>query len=418
MSCKYEKYIDSYLDGDLSKQTSKKFTEHLNNCSSCSNKISEILDFNNNFASSFSEPEFKSNKDSILSKAQSMKKKFDIHLMFHSINRYALPAAAIIIICCFIYYFKPIYKYVSSNILNKSTTEQTSVKYEKIEISSSDLDNIISNYLIKFNNPSSEDIKYDNKTFEVHKIYGTMQKDGKLYVYIYSIVESYIMKQPYYENPTLTNSSLYPALLIIENKNNEYVVSNYKQPMPDESSETFIKKVFPQKYASIAINDLKNNSDMKNTINNKVNIWAHFLDMNMNMLNFSSLKNTKVTIDSKQDCSFDFKDYSIIGNNGQMSIDHYIDYYKKDPTNGRLKEYSIISSKDIITPLGSGKFYNVILNNTPPMDMPNFTQAIAFIRHKTKEGNDYYIYIRIRTKDNSDKSVEKAINFINNITFK
>ena len=275
MSCKYEKYIDSYLDGDLNEHTMKKFSEHLKDCSSCSNKVSETINFNNSFISAISEYQFESRENLIISKAQSMKKKFNISLMLYSAGKYILPTTAILILCCFVYYFKPIYKNVSASFFNFYGIEQSLISgNKKIEINDADLNDIISNYLtIRKSSANSNE-----KTFEAHKVYGTEQKDDELYVYMYSFTGTFWRNNTTKKSlPTQLSRFSSPALLIIKKKNSEYIVSNYIEPIQGESAESFIKKEFPNKYIATAIYDSKNTKDMEKQITYKANAWESFI---------------------------------------------------------------------------------------------------------------------------------------------
>lgn len=147
---------------------------------------------------------------------------------------------------------------------------------KKIEISDSELNGIISNYLIdRKSTISSND---NEKTFEAHKMYGTEQKDNELYVYMYSFIGTFSVNNTVKKNvPIQLSKFSSPALLIIKEKDGKYTISDYKEPLIDEPAEKFIKNNFLNKYIDKAIYDSKNTADMEKQITYKANAWSNLI---------------------------------------------------------------------------------------------------------------------------------------------
>ena len=68
MTCKFEKKINAYLDGELSEKTYHTVQEHLKKCQTCQNTLRSIIKVNN-FLNNYNEEQFPDNlTESILEK--------------------------------------------------------------------------------------------------------------------------------------------------------------------------------------------------------------------------------------------------------------------------------------------------------------------------------------------------------------
>lgn len=414
MSCKYEKYIEQYIDGDLSSRRKKEFDAHLKDCKSCKNMISESIDFNNAFISAVSDFPFESNKSSIISEAKNMKKNFGVHSIMHLLYKFVLPAAAAIAACLLIYNYKPVYKCVSKAFSNVSQV----ITLNSVNLSYSNLNNTISSYLEKNTNSSSkiDTFGQDAKTAESHKIYSIKKNGSKLFVYINYLGEEFCRLGDIEKEPKFSYNVLSPALIVVENKNNKCSIIDFKAPANGESPEDFIRKTFPSAYVNTAIYDLKNNSDMKEAVNEKIKPWVQFSDMNLSKLKIPIPKNMRIVMNPSKDCPQNTLCYFYEGNNriGTMYVTHAYPEFLLLHQVIAPPMCAITHLDDIITPIGNGKL-EYMTYSTEPDTTSCYNDLTAFIQTKDKK---FYFCIEITTTEKIYESKNKFINYVKSIKFK
>jgi hypothetical protein len=104
------------------------------------------------------------------------------------------------------------------------------------------LDEIISSYLVQ----QLAFTALDGSVFEAHEIYGTEEKDGKTYVYLWSMQQEYA----YENNEILRGAGSSMPLVIVLEKDSEgkYSTITYMAPKDGEHYPSSVKKLFPEKY--------------------------------------------------------------------------------------------------------------------------------------------------------------------------
>lgn len=107
------------------------------------------------------------------------------------------------------------------------------------------------------------------KQFEVHKIYGTEEKDGITHVYMYSLYNGYNRMTGAYPR----SGGSYPVYLSLKKEENEYTIIEYKEPEDGYYYASSIKEMFPRKYANKAIRDSGNISGLEKEMTKQVEEW-------------------------------------------------------------------------------------------------------------------------------------------------
>ncbi|SDM52001.1 bla regulator protein blaR1 [Fictibacillus solisalsi] len=127
---------------------------------------------------------------------------------------------------------------------------------------SKEADQLISDYIIQ---------KYENiyapskKQFEVHRIYGTNEKQGTITVYLHSYLGSFTKETG---DEDQSGHSV-PALIKIKKEGSVYKVVEYREPRDGDYYISSLEKMFPEKYVkkeeqpSDVINDLEIQMDKK-----------------------------------------------------------------------------------------------------------------------------------------------------------
>jgi Na+-transporting methylmalonyl-CoA/oxaloacetate decarboxylase gamma subunit len=104
------------------------------------------------------------------------------------------------------------------------------------------LDEIISSYLAQ----QLAFTALDGTVFEAHEIYGTEEKDGKTYVYLWSMQQEYA-----YENNEILRGagSSMPLVMVLEkDSEGKYSTITHMVPRDGEHYSSSVKKLFPEKY--------------------------------------------------------------------------------------------------------------------------------------------------------------------------
>ena len=120
------------------------------------------------------------------------------------------------------------------NLILKLEEERSRQYYSKLESS-------IMNYLIE--QGDNEQKQHDNeKTFASFKVYLIEEKDKTCNVYTWTLSGNY-----YLENGEIKNSSVYsiPYKFVVENNNDEFVVTNSQKPRDGSYYSIDMKNIFP-----------------------------------------------------------------------------------------------------------------------------------------------------------------------------
>ncbi|WP_078381233.1 hypothetical protein [Sutcliffiella halmapala] len=107
------------------------------------------------------------------------------------------------------------------------------------------------------------------KQFEVHKIYGTEEKDGIIHVYMYSLYNGYNRTTGAYPR----SGGSYPVYLSLKKEENDYTILEYMEPDDGYYHVTSIKEMFPRKYVNKAIRDSGNISGLEKEMTKQVEEW-------------------------------------------------------------------------------------------------------------------------------------------------
>ena len=129
-----------------------------------------------------------------------------------------------------------------------------------------EMDYVISAYVVekykKLYHPSE-------KQFEVHKIYGTSEYKGIINVYMWSYFGGF-NKDSGVNN--LSGHSL-PAFIQLKKVDSGYEVIKYTEPKDGNQYASSIKKMFPEKYVKIAVNDTDTIDDLEKEMKEQVEGW-------------------------------------------------------------------------------------------------------------------------------------------------
>jgi len=129
-----------------------------------------------------------------------------------------------------------------------------------------EIDDVISNHIIQHYKPSAYPTE---KQFEVHKVYGTREKNDELTVYFWSYFGGY-NKSTGTENQT--GHSL-PAAIQLKKEADYYEVIKYTEPQDGSLYQASLKKMFPEKYLNLVHSDSGNIKDLQIEMELKVEKW-------------------------------------------------------------------------------------------------------------------------------------------------
>lgn len=132
----------------------------------------------------------------------------------------------------------------------------------------SNIDETISNYIIEKYATSYPETE---KQFEVHKVYGTSERNGILTVYMWSFFGGYNKATGLEEQ---CGHSL-PAVIRLKNDSGKYKVIEYKEPKDGSEYSGSIKKLFPKKYIKYIHRDAGNIEDLQEEMEKKVEKWLN-----------------------------------------------------------------------------------------------------------------------------------------------
>ncbi|WP_341357538.1 hypothetical protein [Rossellomorea sp. y25] len=133
------------------------------------------------------------------------------------------------------------------------------------------IDNAISQYIIQNYSTSYYGTE---KQFEVHKIYGTSEKDGILSVYMWSYYGGF-NKATGIE--AQSGHSL-PAVIRLSIKDGTYSVIEYIEPKDGSMYQSSLEKMFPAKYVKSAQRDSGNIGELQKEMERKVEKWIEKQD--------------------------------------------------------------------------------------------------------------------------------------------
>jgi hypothetical protein len=104
------------------------------------------------------------------------------------------------------------------------------------------LDSVISDYIIK--NVAFTAI--DGKVFEAHQLYGTEEKNGETYAYLWSYLREFGSENGVIKDGS--GSSMPMVIVLSKSDDEKYTVLEYKTPQDGEYYLASVKKLFPEKY--------------------------------------------------------------------------------------------------------------------------------------------------------------------------
>ncbi|MFC7785445.1 hypothetical protein ACFQWC_13185 [Rossellomorea sp. GCM10028870] len=133
------------------------------------------------------------------------------------------------------------------------------------------IDDAISQYIIQNYSTSYYGTE---KQFEVHKIYGTSEKDGILSVYMWSYYGGF-NKATGLE--AQSGHSL-PAVIRLSIKDGTYSVIEYIEPKDGSMYQSSLEKTFPAKYVKTAQRDSGNIGELQKEMERKVEKWIEKQD--------------------------------------------------------------------------------------------------------------------------------------------
>jgi hypothetical protein len=108
-----------------------------------------------------------------------------------------------------------------------------------------------------------------DKQFEAHKIYGAKESGGVTTIYLYS----YYMGVNKRTKTEGQSGHSVPAVIKLNYKKGNYVVSNYKEPEDGDFFKNSLYKIFPRKYAAQVLKDTENSAGLQKEVQKKVEEW-------------------------------------------------------------------------------------------------------------------------------------------------
>ncbi|GGB53009.1 hypothetical protein [Fictibacillus barbaricus] len=137
----------------------------------------------------------------------------------------------------------------------------------KVQISE-EIDNMISEYIIQ---NSSKAYANTDKKFEVHRIYGTSEKNGVISVYLHSYFGGFNKKS----GNSMQGGHSLPALMKIKKDSSGYSVVDYQEPKDGDLYKPSLEKMFPERYSKMELQRTGNIKDLEKEMDEKVNRWLN-----------------------------------------------------------------------------------------------------------------------------------------------
>ncbi|MBT2644349.1 hypothetical protein J7I80_19065 [Bacillus sp. ISL-41] len=111
---------------------------------------------------------------------------------------------------------------------------------------------------------------YDDKDqlFEVHKVYGTHEENGKMTVYLYS----YMVGMKKGSEPS---GHIVPAVIKLKKEAEGYTFISYKEPEDGTRYQSSLEKIFPDRYLESVREDTGNLDALMEEMEKKVELWVN-----------------------------------------------------------------------------------------------------------------------------------------------
>ena len=153
-----------------------------------------------------------------------------------------------------------------SGCTSNLTNSPPYLQIDKNTIIPEEMDNAISTYIIeKYKSIYLE----TEQQFEVHEVYGTSEKNGKISVYMWSYYGGFNMSSG---TQIIAGHSL-PVLIQLTKEGDTYNVIDYREPENGSYYKQSLEKMFPKKYVQAALNQPKNTDALRKEMDEKVTRW-------------------------------------------------------------------------------------------------------------------------------------------------
>jgi hypothetical protein len=133
------------------------------------------------------------------------------------------------------------------------------------------INDAISDYIVQH---SAKAYAGTEKQFEVHKVYGTSEKDGVLSVYMWSYYAGFNQAT---ETEAQSGHSL-PAVIRLKQDGDTYSVTDYTEPQDGSMYQSSLEKMFPAKYVKSTQRDSGNIGGLQKEMDKKVKAWLEKKD--------------------------------------------------------------------------------------------------------------------------------------------
>lgn len=153
---------------------------------------------------------------------------------------------------------------------NKIISQNVSTQNENKVVNNTDIDEVISDYIISHTNYKSTD-----KEFEAHKIYGKDEKNNTIKVYLYSSLTGFSFKDGYFKGETGGSGE---AIIELSKKGGQYEVISFRESFEKND----LKGLFPKEYEEKISMD--KHDDLYEAIKNKANAWLKSNGKNVKIL--------------------------------------------------------------------------------------------------------------------------------------
>lgn len=128
------------------------------------------------------------------------------------------------------------------------------------------IDEAISHYIIQ---KYATSYYGTEKQFEVHKVYGTSEKNGVLSVYMWSYYGGFDQATG---SDAQSGHSL-PAVIRLKQDGDTYSVIKYTEPQDGSMYQSSLERMFPAKYVKSAQRDSGNIGGLEKEMDKKVKAW-------------------------------------------------------------------------------------------------------------------------------------------------
>ncbi|KAB2336224.1 hypothetical protein F7731_12055 [Cytobacillus depressus] len=262
---------------------------------------------------------------------------------------------------------------------------------------------IISDYIIAKHQMS--DYQQTDIQFEVHKIYGTMEVNDTITVYLWSYYNSF---NKITGSETVTGVSL-PMAIKLMKMSKDYEVVDFMVPNDGSEYVSSLKSVFPEKYVDIAIQNAGNIEDLKSEMKSKIEEWLEQPEQETDKTITWSSKNNEVNLIPVKDTNDEYQGVTVEVNNVKKEFSWSFPKLEEskprvfftDVTGDGDEEAIIILNKGKGTGLSTDELHVLNSKDLSEIKVQNFEGILAehVETNVTKSGEGLTIKVKVQGKE-------------------